>query len=436
MKKVLVLGSGMVAKPMVEEMLAQGFETTCVDMDRKRAESMVGSHSNGRAVSLDINDETELDKLIKATDLVCSLLPPPFHPRIARRCLANKTNMLTTSYLTEEMKSFHDDAKKSGLLFLNETGLDPGIDHMAAMDLKDDVISSGGRVVGFQSHCGGFPARSAANNPIRYKFSWNPSGVLGALTRESCYMHHGKVHKVPGKDMLSESMPLYIPEEGVYESTPNGDGLYYAKKYGMQDCNSVRRGTLRYPGWARFWSLAVKMGWLDREHKIEVQNASPIDVFKMLTPWKEKESFVKYISDLSPKMASHILEVFDSLGFFSDHELTGSFSCFDVMLEQAQKHWQYRKGEVDKVILFNHFDVEMEGEVQVWTSLLSQEGQSGGHSAMSILVGLPCAIAGTMILNGTITATGVKIPLKSEIYQPILSGLKTKGVVFEKKIYT
>jgi len=434
MKRVLVLGAGMVAKPFVEEMLSQGFKTTCIDVDKGRAQSMIGDHPLGTALSLDIRDEKILDEQIENHDLVGSLLPPPFHPMVARRCLAKKTNMVTTSYLSEEMKAMADDAEKAGLLFLNETGLDPGIDHMTAMDLRDEIHAAGGKVIGFQSHCGGFPAPSAANNPIRYKFSWNPSGVLGALSRPSSFMADGSIVNVPGEDMLAHSVPILIEGEGLFETTPNGNGPYYAEKYGLHDCSSVRRGTLRYPGWARFWTFAGNMGWLDRDKKVDVTNASPIEVFQMLSG-SEHTDFIHEVTKKNPGMASHVLEILHSLGFFEDRDLTGSYSAFDVFLEQTQKHWQYIGDEVDKVILYNRFEViSKEGEAQIWTSLLSQEGVPGSHSAMSTLVGLPCAIAGTQMLKGEIPSKGVKIPLAPEIYQPILRGLISKGVRFVKSV--
>jgi len=432
MKKVLVLGSGMVAKPFVDEMLEQGHAVTCIDMDEARAKELVGKHPKGKAVGLEIAKGEKLDAYIEAHDLVCSLLPPPFHPKIAKRCLNFKTNLVTTSYLSDDMKALHKDAKKAGLIFLNETGLDPGLDHMAAMDLKGDVEEKGGTVVGFQSHCGGFPAPSAANNPIRYKFSWNPSGVLGALQRESSFMVKEKVYEIPGEGMLSRSEPIYIPGEGIFETTPNGNGLFYAAKYGLKDCKTIRRGTLRYPGWARFWTFALKMGWLDRTETVEVKKATPIQILNRLCPWSDKRDFIEFVFHKSPKQASHILEVCHSLGFFDD-KLTGTFSAFDIFLNQTQKYWVYGAKEVDKVILYNHFEVAVKGQHQTWTSVLAMEGDPKGDSAMSRLVGLPCAIAGLKILDGTIKVKGVHIPLQEEIFRPILKGLKAKGIVFDKR---
>jgi len=435
MKKVLVLGAGMVAKPFVEEMLEQGFQTTCVDVEIARAEAMIENHPLGKALSEDIRNQETLDELIGANDLVASLLPPPFHPMVAKRCLAKKKNMVTTSYLTEELRALSTDVEEAGLIFLNETGLDPGIDHMTVMELKDEVIADGGKIVGFQSHCGGFPSRKAATNPIRYKFSWNPGGVLGALTRDSSFMLNGLEHVVPGEQMLSQSRPILVPGEGIYEVTPNGNASYYADKYGLQDCHSVLRGTLRYPGWAHFWTFVQQFGWLNKERKIDVENLSPIQLFQSLSPWDESLNFMEFIKQSRPKTASLILEIFESLGFFDeDATLNGSYSAFDVFLEKTQENWLYAEDEVDKVVLFNRFDVEKNGNTKAWTSILSQEGTPGGHSAMSLLVGLPCAIGATLILQNQIHSKGVRIPLNKEIYGPILNGLKAKGIQFEKRI--
>ncbi|PIE89081.1 MAG: hypothetical protein CR997_12930 [Acidobacteria bacterium] len=441
MKRVLVLGAGMVAKPFVEEMLNQGFKTTCVDVDLERAQSMLDDHPNantlGKALSADLRDQETLDQLIQDSDLVTSLLPPPFHPSIAKRCLANKKNLITTSYMSPEMQSMSDEAAKAGLLFLNETGLDPGIDHMTVMTLKDEVLADGGKIVGFQSHCGGFPARKSATNPIRYKFSWNPRGVLGALERDSAYIINNQEFQVPGRDMLSKSQPILIHGEGIYETTPNGNGALYAKKYGLHDCRSVQRGTLRYPGWARFWSFVQENGWLDQEKKIECNGLTPIELFRKLSPWDESQGFMDYLYASKKLQASYFLEVFNSLDFFKEDErLHGSYSAFDFFLEKAQKNWMYGKGEADKVILYNQFEVEKDGATKYWTLLLSQEGIPNGTSAMSLLVGLPCAIGATLMLNGKIDLKGVHISLKKEIYRPILEGLKAKGVRFEKRIHS
>lgn len=429
MKRVLVLGAGMVSRPLVRYLLDNGYHLTVADIKPDQATEVLGGHANGRARALDIHDAAALSRLVADAHLVISLLPPTFHILPARSALEHGKHFLTASYITPEMEALGAEAKSKDLIFLNEVGLDPGLDHFTAMEIIDKFKESGYNILDFHSHCGGLPSRAAANNPLRYKMSWSPAGVLGALTRPSKYRRNGELVEVPGNRKLEYAEVIHIPGAGIFESNPNADSLFYGQRYGLDQVRTIRRGTLRYPGWANFWLFMISLGFLDKEKEMAFENEPVLQALFRLSGATPPADIFEFVHEFTLDLASMHLEKMESLGLLdSENTITGNYSAFKILLEQSVAHLNYAPGERDLVILHHEFIGEKEGGRQKWTSTLMHEGSRDGTSAMAFLVGVPAAIAARMILEGQIKGRGVLMPLAKEIYAPILNELAQLGL--------
>lgn len=427
MKHVLVLGAGMVSRPLVSYLLNR-FEVSLADVDLNKAKGVVGNHARARALALDAEDLPALASMVRHHDLVVSFLPPPFHPKVAQVCLELGKHLVTASYVTAAMCALEPEVRQKGLIFLNEMGLDPGLDHMTVMEMIHEVQRLGGSIRGFQSHAGGLPARRYANNSLRYKFSWSPRGVLGALTRPSKYRRHGEVVQVPGENKLKHAEPVWIPGLGVFESNPNADSLYYAQLYGLQDVSTVRRGTLRYPGWAVFWRFMLRWGFLDSAPQQAVDGLTPLEALFSLTRMDPATELKAFLKRSDPEHAAQFMEHFFTLGLMSTRRLQGSFSPFELLLACARDNLVYGENEADLVVLHHELQVDLEDRQETWTSSMIREGVPGGLTAMAELVGLPAAIGVTLILDGKLSEPGLVLPLTPSVYQPVLEELAQLGI--------
>jgi len=429
-KSVLTLGAGMVSRPLVKYLLDENYTVTVADLDEAQARRAAGE--NGVAVRLNIDETARVKELIAAADLTVSLLPPKLHPKVAELCLEVGRPLVTASYLSPEMQALDEAVKAKGLVFVNELGLDPGLDHMLAMEIIDDLKEDGWRILSFDSHCGGLPSRKAAVNPLRYKLSWSPAGVLNAITRPAKYLRGGKVIDVSGDNKLRHNDVVHLPGLGVFESNPNADSPYYGQRYGLTNIQSVRRGTLRYPGWAQFWLWILGMGFLDKEKKATFQGEQALSALFRLSGengGQPPEDLFAYVCGKAEAHASVFLEILESLGLLDpETRVSGEVSCFDIMLDCALKRLQYEPGEADWVILHHEFVAEKDGRREKRCVTLSREGEPGGVSAMAFLVGVSAAIAAKLVLEDRIDERGVVIPLSKAFYLPILSELSHMGI--------
>jgi saccharopine dehydrogenase-like NADP-dependent oxidoreductase len=279
MKKILILGAGAVARPAVTYLLPkEGIEVIVADQDTAKAEALVAGCPRGRSVAFDAGDTTTLDRHIAAADIVVSLLPWTLHPAIARLCLIHGKHLVTASYVKEEMQAMDREARDKGLIFLNEVGVDPGLDHMSAMQIINAVRAEGGRIDSFFSYCGGLPALESNNNPLGYKFSWSPEGAMLAATNDGRYMEHGEVYEVPGEDLFKHYWLKSVPGAGVFEAYVNRDALPYLKIYGIEDASGMYRGTLRNVGYCETWDFIKQLGLLNRKMKFDFDEVTPREV--------------------------------------------------------------------------------------------------------------------------------------------------------------
>ena len=436
MKHVLVLGAGLVARPLVRYLLALPDVTlTIATRTVSKAEHMLEGHPRGVARALDVENEDQLKAAIEDCDIAISLLPWIHHMKVARLCISLHKHMVTTSYVKPEMQALDADAKSKGLIFLNEIGVDPGIDHMAAMRVIDGVKSRGGTIASFYSYCGGLPALRSNTNPLGYKFSWSPVGVMLAATNDGRYLRDGQVIEVPGSELFEHYWLLDVPGAGTFEAYVNRDALPYIEVYRIPEVKSMYRGTLRNISHCESWNHFKKLGLLDRDRVFDFAASTPRDVMADLAQSDGHDLLGDTAAFLSVPLYSVALKKLEWLGLFSGHNLPlGNASVFDMFAHILLEKLTYAEGEVDLLVQHHEFVAEYPGgKKERITSTMVDEGIPNGDSSMARTVSLPAAIATRMILEGKIDLTGVVIPVVPEIYTPVLQELENLNITLVER---
>ncbi len=438
MKKVLVLGAGLVARPLVRYLLDKGYEVTCASRTVARAEALISGHENGRAFPLDMGDEAKLAEFIAGTDLAISLVPPPYHPVVARHCLDAGKNMVTTSYVAPEMAALDGEAREKGLTILNEIGVDPGIDHMSSMRIIDDVKDRGGELVAFRSYTGGLPAPQHNDNPFGYKFSWAPRGVLVASRNGAQYLLDGRKVEVTPERLFRDMHILQVPDFGDFEAYPNRDSVGYQEVYGLEGIPTIYRGTLRNMGWCDTIYNLRKTGLLDLD-EFDVEGRTYAQLMRdHLGAGQNEDLRVAFAREAG--IAPDCLPAWNLhwLGAFSDRPVQGErTTMLDTLGDLMFERLAFAEGELDMIVMFHDFQARFpDGHREHITSQLIDFGQEGGDSAMSRTVSLPAAIAAHMILTGAITEPGVLRPVLPGIYDPVLDELATMDIALTERSET
>lgn len=436
MKNILLLGAGHVTRPLVQYLLNQpNFYLIIATRTLSKTGELLQNHPRGKAYPFDIESEREkLNDLVSKVDLVISLLPYVYHSEVAKFCIKFKKPMITTSYVGDEMAKLDKDARDAGIIILNEIGLDPGIDHMAAMEIIDEVKERGGKITHFYSYCGGLPAPEANTNPWGYKFSWSPKGVVMAAKRDAQYLKDGKEVKVPWKALFSNYFTLTIEELGEFEVYPNGNSLPYIQKYSIPEVKTMFRGTIRNKGWCNTWANIGKIGLLSDE-KREIAGFTYREFIGELVQVSKKENIKKEVAQyLGLSEDSLPIKNFEWLGLFSDEKLPLDYgSPMDILTEKLVQKLKYEEGERDMIILNHKLIAEYAEKKEEITATLVDFGKPGGDTAMARTVSLPAAIAAKLILLDKIPLTGVQIPVEPSIYKPVLKELENQGITFKEK---
>jgi len=434
MKKVLVLGAGLVSRPLVRYLLErQETEVTVASRTVSKAEALIEGSPNGKAVQLNVKNDSELENLIRSNDLVVSLLPYTYHVKVAGLCIKYGKNMATTSYVSKEMKELDRAAKDAGITILNEIGVDPGIDHMSAMKIIHDVEGRGGRIISFKSYCGGLPAPEANDNPYGYKFSWSPRGVLMAGKNNASYMEDGKIIEIDGKALFDSYWTLEIPGAGLMETYPNRDSLGYIGIYGLKDIKTMFRGTLRNLGWCSILEKLVRLGVLDDTKNTEL---SSISYKRFLGKLIGKDNDGTLRTDLAKYLDidkdGPEINAMEWLGLLGDEKIpTGvTPTPIDIMTDLMLRKMSYDKGERDMLVMHHNFDAQFDDHSEELTSTMIDFGIPNGDSSMARTVSLPCAIGVWKILEGKIKEKGVLVPVLPTIYTPILEEMESLGIKF------
>lgn len=431
-----MLGSGFVAKPTVEILSkTPGVKVTVACRTLSKAKELAGSDAD--AISLDVTDEKALSDAVSKADLVISLIPYIYHASVVKAAIKNKKDVVTTSYISPQLRELEPQIKDAGITVMNEIGLDPGIDHLYAVKTIDEVHQKGGKIKSFLSYCGGLPAPEDSDNPLGYKFSWSSRGVLLALRNSASFWKDGKVANIKSEDLMSSAQPYFIYPGFAFVAYPNRDSTVYKKLYNIPEAETVIRGTLRYQGFPEFIKVLVDIGFLSDEAS---------DTFTKPIPWKEataavvgaKSSSEKDIIDRIVELTTfkdeadkeRILSGLKWLNLFSDKPITPRGNPLDTLCATLEELMQYEKGERDMVCLQHKFGIEWpNGEEEVRTSTLVDYGDPNGYSSMAKLVGVPCAVASQRVLDGSL-GKGLLAPMSPEINDPIMKTLKDKYGIY------
>jgi saccharopine dehydrogenase (NADP+, L-glutamate forming) len=429
MKKVLILGAGLVAKPMVEYLLEKGFMILIASPMKDRADEMINGNPRGSSIDWSMNDQESLERLVKEYDITVSLLPYNFHPDVAKICLKHKKHLITTSYVQPAMMALDEAARAAGVLFLNELGLDPGIDHMTAMKVIDYVHLNGGKVEGFCSLCGALPAPEAATNPLKYKFTWSPKGVILASRNSALYLKKGKETYIDAVNLFKDRFKYTFAGIGELEVYPNRDSISYTDIYGISETKTMYRGTLRYKGWCETLDAMKSINMLD-DKSADYENKSYAD-FLAVRAGIEKRNLKKSLAvKLGIPEASVAIESLDFLGFFDDELLNYKETTpFEITSDRMISRMMLPDNERDMVLL-QHIVLAVypTGRKEVIRSSMVDFGSPSTNTAIARTVALPAAIAARLLLENKFMLSGVYRPVVPQIYIPILNELKSLGI--------
>jgi saccharopine dehydrogenase-like NADP-dependent oxidoreductase len=500
MKQVLLFGAGKSATVLIEYLLsnaeAENWKLIVVDADPVTVQRKVGNSAYGKAVSFDITNEEERRKHIRNADIIISLMPPSFHILIAKDCILLNKNLLTASYADEEIRSLKNEISNKGLLFLYEMGLDPGIDHMSAKSMIDEIQNGGGIIHSFHSHCGGLVAPESDNNPWHYKISWNPRNVVTAGQAGAIFKQNGAIKELEYEELFAEKRFVSIPDHDVLCWYPNRDSLSYISLYELEGCGTFIRTTLRHPDFMYGWKNVIETNLTSEKHLYHTDGKTLAQLFKEhmgnngFNEWFEeklREQFdstknllaelvnlaeiekkaeqkgteaieefmvvdeqgdlkeididdlkINAAATLADKMhdASLTLKQLFYLGLDDNETLVNKGECSAAAILQfaLERKLALQPGDKDMVIMQHEIEFDKPGKKYKSTSTLLLTGEDDIHTAMAKTVGLPLGIAVKLILNGTIKAIGLHITVIKEVYEPVLQELRLHGIVFKERI--
>lgn len=430
MKKVLILGAGMVVNPIVRYLLDKNFIVTVATRTKSKADEMIGGHPNGRSVAWTVEQEAELDQMIAEHDLTVSLLPYLYHVMVAKKCIRLKKNMVTTSYVKPEMKALDAEAKEAGIIILNELGLDPGIDHMSAMRIIDHIHGKGGNVEEFYSFCGALVAPEVEENPFHYKFTWAPKGVVMAGNNDGNFLKDGVVKYIPTEQLFRNPLKVDFPKVGLLDVYPNRDSLPYVELYGIPEAKTIMRGTFRYEGWCEIID-ALKVLKLITYDKFNMEGMSYAGMMAKMIGESSTENIVaKVAAKLGVKINARAIVAMEWLGLFSNEPMNRmEDSTFEVVSDLMIAKMMIQPEERDMVVMQHTFLASYpDGKQEVIKSRMLDFGTLKTDTSVARTVALPAACGVEMILEGKITVKGVYIPVIPDIYNPILDQLETMNI--------
>lgn len=436
MKKILVLGAGLVSRPGVHYLLNQPeLKVTVASRTVSKAEELVKGFPNGEAKQVNVEDHEALAEVIKENDIVISLLPWIHHMKVAELCIEYGKHMVTTSYVSPAMKELDNKVREKGLLFLNEIGVDPGIDHMSAMKIIDEIEKEGGKVLHFYSYCGGLPAPQNNDNPFGYKFSWSPRGVVLASRNPARFLENGKIVEIEGKNLFRNYIVEEVEGLGKFEVYPNRDSVPYKDLYGLKDALTVKRGTYRNLGWCDTFYVLNQLGFIDETPTDFVKGNTYKNITAKVLNVSPDAKLKETIKDkIKIDKIDEVLYRLEWLGLFGDEVVEDTDNLLDMLSNRLQAKLYYKPGEVDMLLMKHTFIVEnKDGSMDKITSTLIDFGIPNGDTSMARTVSLPMAIAVKMIANGQIKDVGVRIPNTKDIYEPVMAELERLNIKMTEK---
>jgi saccharopine dehydrogenase-like NADP-dependent oxidoreductase len=434
MKKILILGAGLVVKPMVEYLLEKDFRVKIATSTREKADRMIAGHPCGTSLRWSMDDTDTLNRLVEENDITVSLLPYRYHTEVARICISHRKSLVTTSYVQPEMQALHGEAVKAGAIILNEIGLDPGIDHMSAMRIINHIHRKGGEVEEFYSLCGALPAPEAADNPLGYKFSWSPKGVILASMNSALYLKNGKEVRVGTEDLFKDRFGYFFPGVGDLEVYPNRDSISYIDIYGIPETRTMYRGTFRFKGWCETLDAIKGLNMLDNTPGN--YSGMSYEAFIAERAGAKTGNIKERIGQkLGIQPGSIALRSLEWLGFFSQEKLAYTKTTpFEITSDRMIRKMSLSADERDMVVLQHIFQAAYpDGRKEVIKSGMVDFGTPTTNTSIARTVALPAAIAVRMIHEKRIRLTGVYRPVLPEIYDPVLDELRSLGIVMKEE---
>jgi saccharopine dehydrogenase (NADP+, L-glutamate forming) len=440
MKRILILGAGLSATSLIDYLIskseANNWQILLGDLDVELAIRKVKNHPNAKAFRFDINETETIPTVVNGMDIVVSMLPARFHDLIAAECLKQGINMATASYVSPFLRQIEGEIMGKGLTFLNELGVDPGIDHMSAMQIIDRIRDKGGKLTAFYSFTGGLVAPESDDNPWNYKFTWNPRNVVLAGQGVSQYIINGRFKYIPYHKLFGRIMPRTVLNFGDFEVYPNRDSLKYRKIYDIEGIPTMFRGTMRRPGYCEAWDVFVQLGCTDDTYTLE--NSEKMTYREFINTFLRYD-LVKPVEDklceyLNLEPDGEIMRKLKWLGIFEDTPVLLSNATPAQILQQLlETKLSLNKNDKDMIVMQHEFEYLLDNQLFKITSAMGFIGIDTVNTAMAVTVGTPLAIAVKLLLTGKITSKGVIVPTKPELYAPILSELEDSGIRFIEK---
>jgi saccharopine dehydrogenase-like NADP-dependent oxidoreductase len=434
MADILILGAGLVAKPIINDLLKKGHYLTVTSLAEAEAKTLTGNHPHAATLAWTVEQLDVLDRLVSKHDLIISLIPWIHHLIVAECCLKNRKNLLTTSYVKPKMAALDTAVKEAGLLFLNECGLDPGLDHMSAMRIIDHVHGRGGKIKEFYSLCGALPAPESNDNLFGYKFSWSPKGVVLASSSDAQYKRHNQIVNISTEDLFKDRFEIHdFPEIGTLEAYPNRDSLSYLDIYNIQEAESIMRGTLRFPHWCEILDVMKNCNLITQEN-FDFTGKSFIEMTAMMCkqPVDNIREFIAKKNNITIDSAA--IRGMEWLGLFSTDKMNRQTdSPFEVVADLMITKMSLKINEKDLNVMLHIFSVEYpDGKQEIIKSKLVDYGSPATETAIARNVTLPASVAAQLMLDGTFKLKGVYRPTLPEFYNPILDGLEKYGIKMEE----
>ena len=442
MRNILLIGAGKSSSALIKYVLdhaaTENWRLIVADVSEESARAKTNGHPSAQPISFDIHNEVDKKKWISESDLVISMLPAHMHLPVAEECLWQGKNLITASYVSPEMQNMHNDVLKKGLLFLNECGLDPGLDHMSAMEVIDHVHVSGGNMISFRSYTGGLVAPESNDNPWGYKFSWNPRNVILAGQGTARYIEDGHYKYIPYNRLFGQIEKIYVDGYGDFDGYANRDSLSYRKHYGLSEIPTMIRGTLRQSPYCSAWNIFVQLGLTDDTFKIEgSEKLSYRQIVEgFLPPVKKELSLQHRIGQLvNLSHDSREIKMIEWTGILSDDKPgLKEATPAQVLQHLLEQKWKLKADDKDMIVMQHQFRYTLNGKQVEHYSSLVVKGDNPVYTAMAKTVGLPMAIAARLILNNKINLKGVQIPVDKSVYRPVLDELKGMDIRFVEQV--
>tara|TARA_R110002049_G_scaffold3307_3_gene25567 strand:+ start:12187 stop:13551 length:1365 start_codon:yes stop_codon:yes gene_type:complete len=441
MRKILIIGAGKSCSYLIKYLLdkseSEKLQITVGDLNVDNAKKLVNTHPNTNVIHLDVFNAESRIEAVKKADIVVSMLPARFHIEVAKDCITYKKHMVTASYVSEEMQALNDDAIANNLIFMNEIGVDPGIDHMSAMQVIDRIRNKGGKMILFESFTGGLVAPESDNNLWNYKFTWNPRNVVVAGQGGAAkFLQEGQFKYIPYNRLFRRTEFLEVDSYGRFEAYANRDSLKYQEVYGLDHVKTLYRGTMRRVGFSRAWNVFAQLGMTDDSYTIDDSiNMSYRDFVNAFLPYSPTDSVeLKFRHALKIDQDDIVWDKFLELDIFNPEKMVELDKATPAQILQKilMDSWTLDETDKDMLVMYHKFGYELNGKKHQIDATMVTLGKDQTYTAMAKTVGLPVAIATLAILNGKIKTPGVQIPISEEVYTPILKELESYDIIFKE----